>query len=315
MQTISFRFFKTSQNYELNELERFLCTKLRNSNSTRKIAFTNGSNLIIWDLLLEKELMRFAHRVPLTYGITLQNGDVVYGAKSEICFFNLKNNTVRSKYRKESVFTIVELVNGNILFEGPNETLLFDPDIFEFVYSTRAKHSPTLFRLRDGRLMTTKRSEAIVWNSSFTERLESFTFGGTNTYYNNLLEIRPGVILGLKMDGHIEICDLNQKNHTAIVWDKTVSCPFFGVLLHDNTIAIAFENGDIQVRNQDGKVLRTLNYAPQAGTDLFLSRFAEIRPHVLVFTSNPKIIYLCLITGKVLREVDLGITSVACFLK
>jgi hypothetical protein len=85
-----------------------------------------------------------------------------------------------------------------------------------------------------------------------------------------------------------------------------------GVLLQNGNIAVQYESDCIDIMDQSGTILRTIEKA--ATKSLTTSGIAEIERNVIVCVRGENLMFWCVETGNLLKEKQLGVRSILTFL-
>jgi hypothetical protein len=262
--------------------------------------------LAIYDAETEVVVNQIQATYPFNFAHRLRDGRILAACEGNeygLQFFDAATHAVTHKPFSEYIYTTLELSNGDILCEISRQGISLWKDTKQSILDTFFMISKafvsSMLRLSNGDILISTHEIKL-----FTENLEhkkDITIDTTlgDISYIKLIEIEPGIVLGLNQGLFIHKIDIYKGIVT--MWTQIEDEPSCGILLESGNIVIVLSDGNMCVFDKYGNTLHKMDSYGK----IYTEAIGQVCPGSFVVLIDRQLTYICERTGNTLKRVPL----------
>jgi hypothetical protein len=226
---------------------------------------------------------------------------IIWARKSSRLYkINLKTDKVQVLPNAKPGFTMLELDNGNLLCETSTSVEVYDPksDTGKTLFKVKT-FLVSFLRLRSGDILISHAARVEHYSANMNHK-QSIEKSGAEMNCSMLLELEPGIVLGLHKSNKIYKIDTNTKSISTFCFLKVE--PYYIVPLDSGNFAVACESGSILIISRAGTVINEIQNAVKSG-DIY-TVIAQVGPDEILSLKGDSVLRWCARSGTCLKRTQ-----------
>jgi hypothetical protein len=217
---------------------------------------------------------------------------------SRLYKINLKTDNVQVLPNAKPGFTMLELDNGDLLCETSTSVEVHYPksDTGKTLFNVKA-FLISFLRLRSGDILISHAARVEHYSANLDHK-QSIEKSGAEMNCNMLLELEPGIVLGLHKSNNIYKIDTNTKSISIFCLLKVE--PYYIVPLDSGNFAVACASGFILIITRAGTVINEIQSAVKLN-DIY-AVIAQVEPDEILSLKGDSIFRWCARSGTCLKR-------------
>jgi hypothetical protein len=271
------------------------------------IIYAKQENILaIYDAETEVVVNQIQATHPFNFAHRLRDGRILAaceGNENGLQFFDAATHAVTHKPFSEFIYTTLELLNGDILCEISRQGVSLWKNTKESILDTSFMISSVLvssmLHLSNGDILISTHEIKL-----FTENLEHKKDIAIDTTlrdisYLKLIEIEPGIVLGLNQGLSIHKIDIYKG--VVKIWTQIEDEPSCGILLESGNVVIILSNGNMCVFDKNGNTLHKI----ESNGKIYTEAIGQVCPGSFVVLIDKQLTFICERTENTLKRVPL----------
>jgi hypothetical protein len=303
-------FLPIQQLYQLLRVNMTTKTKKWGGN----IACVKNKDVIIYDTIMNREIIRLPHNKEPGYVIQLRNGNIVTSAHKTAYMYDIHTEGEHlKKFNRQTciLYEFCELRNNKLIVESDG-ALVWDMTTNELVKTIKGPAVTSFLQMRDGHVVMSGKKYIDVYDPSFTTKLKTIPNNEDEHCYA-LLELSDGIVACC---GTTQIDIINVDEGTCVK-GGTIKRTITAVALQNGNFATLNSVGDLSIWNDRGECINSIYDACKLESiEMHKTKMFEVKPGVLACQHNLNtLIFWNVSTGKREKEINIAEMVIGCFLK